>query len=131
MVQKTKRNCILKLQQKHFKQTFIPLVFGFGTKPSTLTLVLLPPLDLSISMLYPSPPGLYYSLEQVFYFSLHYIYLIVSLCCLTVDQFVVEASLLTIMLRTTELNYLTVEMNPAGDFCVSPSDVVAVTVMAT
>lgn len=131
MVQKTKRNCILKLQQKHFKQTFIPLVFGFVTKPSTLTLVLLPTLDLSISMLYPSPPGLYYSLEQVFYFSLHYIYLIVSLCCLTVDQFVVEASLLNIMLRTTELNYLTVEMNPAGDFCVSPSDVVAVTVMAT
>lgn len=50
-------------QQKHFKQTFIPLVFGFVTKPSTLTLVLLPTLDLSISMLYPSPPGLYYSLE--------------------------------------------------------------------
>lgn len=50
-------------QQKHFKQTFIPLVFGFVTKPSTLTLVLLPTLDLSISMLCPSPPGLYYSLE--------------------------------------------------------------------
>lgn len=46
-----------------FKLSFPLIVFGFGTKPSTLTLVLLPPLDLSISMLYPSPPGLYYSLE--------------------------------------------------------------------
>lgn len=45
------------------KLSFPLIVFGFGTKPSTLTLVLLPPLDLSISMLCPSPPGLYYSLE--------------------------------------------------------------------
>lgn len=45
------------------KLSFPLIVFGFGTKPSTLTLVLLPPLDLSISMLYPSPPGHYYSLE--------------------------------------------------------------------
>lgn len=45
------------------KLSFPLIVFGFGTKPSTLTLVLLPPLDLSISMLWPSPPGLYYSLE--------------------------------------------------------------------
>lgn len=49
--------------EMRFKLWFPLIVFGFGTKPSTLTLVLLPALDLSISMLCPSPPGPCYSLE--------------------------------------------------------------------